>query len=1730
MRNGLRFHRARNPDSGRNLPHQTPLQCVQLVGSWAPGHDPSAAAPRFPVTGHQPKDRLLCTAGTLVLAGCALQARPLPNLTMADKDIVGIIQVPLNAYTYQPDKGRDEDPAIVKHLSDIFEQEGCDPNLWEHHIKGEIDAATYSKLLTALGLSEDNFRSTLQTGRYPRVRLRKRIICLDGRQRIAAARGKFGKKFWWPVKLYRDPSAPRFSHETKYPDGEICWHLFRLALGKADLGGDWRAELTKSKKKILNLLLRRENGIFTHKNIVAALCAVLEFPGTRREFKLGTMHKYTPLQCSEELERYLLRMSRIYWGIIGQKASLIPYMDSKTFGCLEGRNPSNGVDRRYIRYMMDEGTIFQRLKSVSDRRHIKRNLLSLDLVFPTLKTFHQNMMYFSVGVKILRDHIIDDPEESREGDQSDRDEGFFQSLRRCWTPPTQPLIEVSERVVQPLVSLDAKLASMLLFLDGQRDSLYLSNEPFLILQDKRGEPTPAAAVDPWYVFRLQARARQYGFYTEKIRHGLAVKPLSPRPMDWNLDETCRAKQWRGGKPTVRNFLDLRRDAFLPTLDEADGREEVTAVFVQKDFLQAFFGPWSYMTDGAEMPSRLPSFPREDRMQIDEDDQSLPHEAAMQLDKDLPNSQPHNQSFQQTLYNHRQEHHQIQEPPQANPLADQIHLPLDPALRVDQHLVLTETIENPIERGGSGWNSRYRLARQRGTKPRSRSPSRNRISKNHREWPSRSPIRPPGGIAPVSSLSAEELVRQFTVHSQQNPQASQPLVQSPSTLGSKGSLSQVQDTAGLSRLTIRTRDKESSQKNHYKPYSLRKPPYKGPRSPIPRPGRAASVPSPLSTERLEETLLTRSPILPPNSTHLPQPSVIPNPSPVENGPLGLQEPALDRAALRQTTEDLPRGEEINHNTKPFLESAGSAPVGVAQPEDPAERAKPAQEPAETSWPALPESPQAGPKTLTEPAEIPTQQTVAPTHAGSTLLPSRLVNDRHPPEIFDRTADTQQWPLRPPIAPPGSTTWARGPSIAGAPENFIPNNIPLTSQKSVEGVVAIGKGKSVTRAQMIRPQDQEPETPRRSNRIRLLYQKTQTPRLSNRIRLLRQQPPTRDMEIIRKKRHKSYSLRKPRNKAQNKAVQNALEILSQPEDPSILPESNPLSTSASIDLPQLEDPAQAGRAKPPQVQTTEDLAQGRERRKLRKKHGDRSRSRQRSRRRSRSPSRTSRWAPGADSRSADSQSRRERSIDGRPRLPITPPGRTRARGSRGDAYIRSQSWSPSFQSRRNHQERSKAGQPQSIPPPIPTTLVPTPPRPAYAFPPTGMQRNSIQRTTEGLRKKAKRKASRQRNRDPRGRSRRRSDSGSSSSQSPISRKRRRSSPPLQGLLTLPRDYIPSPGALFKPIQSPTHSPQDQVQESPKDPLQANIPQQARESSVPSNAADIFGGSTSAHANLLRKKLAWAKGKRKAVQDGAESFADGADQALLFKSGVANLQSSGPRSPIRPPGNIPRPRETANGRSRRSSGPRSPVRPPRNIPPLKETTNEGQSRRSSVCTTNTFAVPISSSDEGSSNEGEPTPSRAQTPIPRQRRRSPIRPPGAYPRSPSSKRSSNEGQPTPSQARTPITSAPSDEGKQRGRSPICPPRGAYPRSSSSKGSLIEGRGQSHIRRLPSSGSAQQSSGQVRRPEICMILDPTSRLEYQHLSQGPEIYPQADDYWEDVSVEEEKEKGKEKKEERVNW
>ncbi|KAI2604647.1 hypothetical protein GGR54DRAFT_448584 [Hypoxylon sp. NC1633] len=364
---------------------------------------------------------------------------------MSDKDIIGIIQVQLDAFTFQPNVGREKDKAIVKRLVSRFGTAPCEPEEWDHHVKGYVGPETYNKILSALGMSEDEFRRIVQARRYPRLRgLRRSILCLDGRQRLAAAREKFGNKFWWTVRLYSSARARRFSHRTTDADGEIYWNVRRHdQRNESDVVRDLYFELSPGKERILKFLLKEMPGqvpgqvVFVHQDIVDALDRVFAFPGMRKQFRLGTMLKVLALHCPEQVSHYgRRRIADIWWKISDGHPS---YVDHETVVGLQRRVPSNRTDRTYIRTMMDSGQIFRHVKDRSLRERIKRNILSLNIVIPSIETFHENMMYFSIGAKILRKFEVDDePNDS----QVNGGETLFQNLDRHWQAPDIPRIEV----------------------------------------------------------------------------------------------------------------------------------------------------------------------------------------------------------------------------------------------------------------------------------------------------------------------------------------------------------------------------------------------------------------------------------------------------------------------------------------------------------------------------------------------------------------------------------------------------------------------------------------------------------------------------------------------------------------------------------------------------------------------------------------------------------------------------------------------------------------------------------------------------------------------------------------------------------------------------------------------------------------------------------------------------------------------------------------------------------------------------------------------------------------------------------------------------------------------------------------------------------------------------------------------------------------------------------------
>ena len=772
------------------------------------------------------------------------------------EDIVGIIQVPLDAFTYQPGEGRGQDEAVTKLLYDLFEKD-CRPNEWSHYIKGEVDAEIYNGILLALSYSEDELRNTVQTGKYPQLPIRECILCLDGRQRIAAARRRFGTDFWWPVKLYRNRNVKTLSRQTKHTDGDICWRILQFHFENTELTEDWRFELSPSKRKNLNQLLQTEDrdgvvpggpimdwphvyprkGGFKYQGIVTALYNILSIPGMRREFKLGSMHKYIALQCLDNLERCLHAIFSRIFRIASNTLSIARHFDAKFISDIEGRNPSNSRDRSYLRQIMDTGQALPEVKNPSIRQTITTELLSLDVIIQSFKTFHKNMVYFMIGVDILTQHILDEePDKTQKGNKCP-----FQRLLKNWTQPTRPLIEVREDVVQPLVSLDGDLACQLLFLDELRDFPYLLNEK--LLQDRRGEPPPTTRKDNWHVFRLHARARQQGFSTNKINRGLATAPPLRGSKEWEewrrgweeLDGDTPTKDWRSGTPTTRNFLNLQWNAFLPTLQQAESRDQVTAAFVQKDFMEMFFGSCSYMIDGPEMPADWPHRPPT-FLQL-----GLPPSGEF-LDQILPSSHTEQISG---LNSHiqggplsNQGSEQVQQARQDSQMAEVSDLPhsetpaLSAAVVDTRGLMLAEA----LDRGDR--DERYK-PRGRESKPRSKSPtSRGLISRNHRERSRiarRSPIPAPSPIA----VTSEEALRPYEGLVNQ-PQANSQNLPRPAEDHNRESRKVSRRGAGSRSRSTFSRSRHRREQALGSPRSIITPP--GPRAPSP-PVSSPPAPSP-----------------------------------------------------------------------------------------------------------------------------------------------------------------------------------------------------------------------------------------------------------------------------------------------------------------------------------------------------------------------------------------------------------------------------------------------------------------------------------------------------------------------------------------------------------------------------------------------------------------------------------------------------------------------------------------------------------------------------------------------------------------------------------------------------------------------------------------------------------------------------------------------------------------------
>lgn len=257
------------------------------------------------------------------------------------------------------------------------------------------------------------------------------------------------------------------------------------------------------------------------------------------------------------------------------------------------------LDREEIEDGFEDGTLFPNIQRQHARNRLKRNILSLRCVIPSILTFDENMRYLTITVKILERCIEVKPKRGRKRGADDltlgkrAPEDLFENLSKDWNCD-RSFCETAEGQfcevkTQPL----PEFAFIQLCLRAWRMFPHLG--PVAPLQDIKGVGM-TAYLDDEEEARLCNTACILGYNNSKIRArinpDIATKPKRTK------SKKAKTSSWRGGKPTIRTFRLLKKTSFYPQLlQQYKAREDPEPVCIQADIVRAFFGNGPVDLDG-----------------------------------------------------------------------------------------------------------------------------------------------------------------------------------------------------------------------------------------------------------------------------------------------------------------------------------------------------------------------------------------------------------------------------------------------------------------------------------------------------------------------------------------------------------------------------------------------------------------------------------------------------------------------------------------------------------------------------------------------------------------------------------------------------------------------------------------------------------------------------------------------------------------------------------------------------------------------------------------------------------------------------------------------------------------------------------------------------------------------------------------------------------------------------
>lgn len=363
--------------------------------------------------------------------------------------------------------------------------------------------------------------------------------------------------------------------------------------GRTAVAQEWMNKLSGPKRHHLSLMLGRPA-------IMGALDQLLSFPGLWFGLQLGNWAKHLAAHVDECIINYLSHIYNFYSGIMEGHEDMTDQLDEITIAQLQHRSPSwSSQDRTYIEKGFQKGTLFPGVQSSDIRNIFQERIKSFTGIIPSIMTFHENMKYLTIGVKILEKFIEIRPPIA-EGEKYNIHKvrpDLFSNLKANWNLDVMKIQVDHETFVPIPAPVDAELCFIQLVIAAIRHFAFLNlYEAPLMDQDKK---IMGATIDLETQGHLCWIAGQLGFDNLKIQAGASQKQPYGRS-----NSIAKPKEpthrWRAGKPFREVFLYLEHHSFLlqflPKLHITS--KTPSPLSIQGDIFGAFFN-WNNKLIGLE---------------------------------------------------------------------------------------------------------------------------------------------------------------------------------------------------------------------------------------------------------------------------------------------------------------------------------------------------------------------------------------------------------------------------------------------------------------------------------------------------------------------------------------------------------------------------------------------------------------------------------------------------------------------------------------------------------------------------------------------------------------------------------------------------------------------------------------------------------------------------------------------------------------------------------------------------------------------------------------------------------------------------------------------------------------------------------------------------------------------------------------------------------------------------